>query len=83
MPRYYFHFASDHRELPAHEGIELPDLDTAVTHAKLAIGTVFKGNASYDWSGWRVSIRDESGREIGEVQITETLRLLGRVARPK
>jgi hypothetical protein len=79
MERYSFLFASDEREFPAHEGLDLPDIEAAVTHAKLAIGTAFRGKTDiYDWSGWRVSIRDETGREVAAVPITETLVSLGR-----
>jgi hypothetical protein len=74
MPRYHFHFVSDKRAFPDGDGIELPDLEAARVHARLSIRAVFTGPAErYDWSGWRVSIRDESGSELASVPILEAL----------
>ena len=82
MPVFHFHFASDERMFPSHEGIELPDLSAAVSHAKLAIGIAFRNNSeTYDWADWWVSIRNEDGVELKRVSITDTLVLLGRIAR--
>ena len=83
MPVFHFHFASNERMFPSHEGIELPDLDAAVSHAKLAIGIAFRNDSeSYDWADWWVSIRNKDGEELKRVPITETLVLLGLITRP-
>ena len=65
MPRYFFH-VHDGKDLPDHEGTELPDLASARKEAvALAAGLLGdRPDVFWDAADWRLDVEDEAGRVL-------------------
>jgi hypothetical protein len=75
MPRYYFHFRSDHGTALDDQGTDFPDLSTAREQA-LASARELLADAirAGDHDGpQRVVIADASGRELATVSMKDVL----------
>ena len=78
MPRYHFEFTRpDGAVLFDEQGKELPDLEAAKAHARVAIRTVSKDSSSVvDWSVWTAVIKNPQGLELAAVAFRDVIRSL-------
>ena len=64
-PRYYFNLTDGAEVIPDEDGIEVPDLRTALIHAFEAIEELRHEDASaIELQGWRLDIIDSLGNLI-------------------
>ena len=83
MPEFRFLLTNDEPQFALADGIELADPEAARMHAKLAAFKVFRSaRVSYDWSNWRLSVRDQDGEELAEISIPDVLALIGKMPDP-
>jgi hypothetical protein len=73
MPMYFF-CLHDHDEVVEADGTDLPDLDSALAHARqVARELTFKRNGMLerDWCQWTMSVRDDSGEVLLSFQLSD------------
>jgi hypothetical protein len=66
MPRYFFHMMNRDQVMDS-DGTELPNLEAARKHAEAVARELMyrrSGMLEQDWADWRMSVRDESSREL-------------------
>lgn len=66
MPRYHF-AVRDGKNIPDHDGVELPDIAAARKLALHYAGELLEdGGLDHLWAGceWRMSVLDEAGKEV-------------------
>lgn len=75
MSKYHFEFSRpDGAVLFDEQGKELPDLETAKAHARLAIQTVLKDAApAVDWSRWSAMIKNAEGEELSTIPFRDVM----------
>lgn len=77
MPHYYFHIRSSTGLIRDPEGIELPDLDAALTEAKRAarelLADLIKADAVLDGQAFEIS--DADGEVLARLPFRSVLRL--------
>ena len=63
--RYFFHLR-DGKDLPDHEGTELPDAAHARVEAIKLSGEMLSDQARSNWDGteWRLTVMDETGATV-------------------
>jgi hypothetical protein len=69
--RYYFNLTDGHEVIRDEDGIEVPDIRTALIHASEAIEELRHEDASPsgEWHGWRLDIVDSSGNLIQSLSL--------------
>lgn len=71
MPLYYFDVNDSGRDVPDHEGIELPDLTQARSQALRMLGEVAKNELpNSDRTGFAVTICSESGKALLTISLS-------------
>jgi hypothetical protein len=75
MPEFSFALVHGDQHFLLAPRIDLPDGHAACTHAEAAIKQVFhnRNDNNNEWSGWHVSVRDESEAEFAVISIIDTL----------
>jgi len=71
MPRYFFHI-NDGADSPDTEGTVLPDTVAAHAQAVATAGAVLKEKGERLWDGpeWRMTVIDEAGQTICDLQFS-------------
>jgi hypothetical protein len=79
VPRFYFHLIND-LDVSDHEGVELPDLDSAREvarcNARMLMGQVLKEEGHINLSH-RIEIEDDHGRVLDTVWFRTAVRVEG------
>ena len=66
MPRYFFNLKDGRRIVPDPEGTELPDEDSARTHARQVVWELTR-NCKQRTKSWRLTVCDEHGAQRFEL----------------
>jgi hypothetical protein len=73
MTHYYFHLTNGTQTLDDAEGLDLPGEAAAREEARLFARDLASGKLMTDrnWSGWMVTIADETGQQVDSVPIAK------------
>ena len=69
MMRFYFDFGDPKARIIDHEGVDLPDAETALAEASVAAAEMAKSLALSGATGLSVHVRDENGSSVGEINL--------------
>jgi hypothetical protein len=67
MPTYFFHCTDGADLILDRTGREVEDFELDSTAMGVAEDVAFRLPASFDWSGWVVSVYDADGRQVAIV----------------
>ena len=71
--RLYFHLKDAHEMIPDLEGVEVSGPHEARIQAILAIDEL-RREAGQDWSGWTLSVTDQSGTVVFSLDLDSDIR---------
>jgi len=72
--RCYFHLRNGCEEILDHEGLEVPDLESAKTEAQIAVCELCRETGCMtDWQGWHLSIVCSRGNLLHAFPLVQTL----------
>ena len=71
VPRYFFH-VRDGRDLPDHEGHDLPSLAEVRAEARTTAGEMLRGTGDEFWNHgeWVMNVTDEAGETVVKLRFS-------------